>query len=241
MTPRRLRIARVRDRWIRRARRLWHPLDRWRSWFYDLHHYYRHLDWPEYWVRYTNLRLAAQTLHVERAHDFWAHTDYYILRQMYRHRDASFHEVSATIPGGGWLLEWGCGVAPVTNWMRRHRPDVHCIIADVPSRTLEFCKWKYTDRFVRVVTIGEDENPIARVDAVVALEVMEHVPCPIDTLQTLLKALLPGGFLHLDYEDGPAGGGNSEGGVRERRQVLNMLAGLECVVPLATGRGVWRV
>ena len=243
MTPRRLALARTRDTWTRRARRVWHPVDFWRGWFYDLHSYYRNLGWFEFWARYTIERERASELHEIAPADFWSRTEFYVLRQMYRHRDASYHEVSATIPGGGWLLEWGAGVAPVTAWMRRHRPDVRCIVADVPSRTLEFVKWRFRgDQGVRVITIGEDDDLIATCDAAVCLETMEHVPSPIATLQTLLKTLLPGGFLHLDYEDAQeAGGGNTEGGVRERHQVLQMLAGLETVIPLATGRGVWRV
>lgn len=209
------------DVWHRRARRLLHVVDFQRRWFFELAHFYRHLSPQEFWLRYHEERARAKALWAS-GEPAWNLCDYYVLRQQYYHRDACFHAVAARIPPRGTLLEFGCGVAPVSAWLARHRADVRLRLYDIPSRTLEFARWRLPQAVV-VGTLLPNWY-----DAIVCWEVLEHVPYPVDTMRALVNALAPGGVLFVDFV---AGGGDGGGPGREAAiHVLN--DALVCLRPL---------
>lgn len=228
----------TRDDLTRYARRLLHPLDFQRGWFRELQGFYRHLSREEFWLRYHEERAKAAALWAAGipAGDVYQQTDYYVLRQMYYHRDRSFFTIARTIPSGGALLEYGCGVAPVCAWLDRPWWSWGYLNwYDIPSRALEFANWRMTTR------PGEcDADPWDAHDynVIVCLEVMEHLPSPIKTVRELLHHLMPGGHLFVDFvKDDAPGGDNTPAAQAERDEVIALLTSeMTTVVPI-TERG----
>src|SRR3990167_10082907 len=51
-------------------------------------------------------------------------------------------DVARDLPRGGTLLEYGCGIAPVTAWLERRRRDFRAVLLDVPGHALDFAVWR---------------------------------------------------------------------------------------------------
>src|ERR1700752_3056781 len=72
-----------------------------RGWPRELSAYYRGMTEQEFWVRYTIGRMDAATLWERKPRtseadyrSFYAETDYFVLRQMYYHRNLSHHRLA---------------------------------------------------------------------------------------------------------------------------------------------------
>ena len=229
-----LRLAEARDRWCRARRRLLHPFDFQRAWFRELARYYRHLSKEEFWLRYHQGRTDAERM--VPGHSLWQDTDYFVLRQAYYHRDRCFHLASALLPRGGVWLEYGCGVAPVSAWLARHRSDAWGVLADVPGRTWDFAEWRTPRMGPRVwCNVLPSVRPLEGRDLslIICSEVLEHVPNPVATAQTLTRALARGGHLLVNFVETPPRGANLEPAQRHRSATLaHFAAQLETIRPV---------
>ena len=234
---RQLRWAETRDRYCRARRRLLHPWDFHRAWFRELAKFYRHLSREEFWLRYHESRQEADRRASEESHaGVWGETDYFVLRQIYYHRDRCFHLASALLPRGGLWLEYGCGIAPVSVWLARHRPDAWGVLADVPGRTWEFAQWRIRLQSARLwCQVLPPVRPLEGRDLslIICSEVLEHVPDPVATVRTLTRALAPGGHLLVNFVETPASGANLLAAQRQRSATLAYLAAqLETIRPI---------
>lgn len=234
---RQLRWAEGRDRWCRRRRRLLHRWDFQRAWFRELATYYRHLSPEEFWLRYHEGRTEARRRALDQANpSLWTETDYFVLRQSYYHRDRCFHLPSALLPRGGVWLEYGCGIAPVSVWLARHRPDAWGVLADVPGRTWDFAQWRIRSRSARLwCQVLPPLRPLEGRDLslIICSEVLEHVPDPVATVRTLTRALAPAGHLLVNFVETAAHGANLLGAQRQRSATVAFLAAqLETIRPI---------
>jgi len=124
-----------------------------RGWLGELSAYYKGLTIHEFWVRYTLERMDAATLWERKPRSteadyrsFYAETDYFVLRQMYYHGNDCYHEIAATLRRAGRagdFCEYGCGVAPVTAWLRPRFPAWRFTLVDLPTPALEFARWRF--------------------------------------------------------------------------------------------------
>jgi 2-polyprenyl-3-methyl-5-hydroxy-6-metoxy-1,4-benzoquinol methylase len=231
------------------CRRLWRALDRVgcnRGWFKELSLYHRGLTRQEFWIRYTIGRMEAARLWERKPRRtevdyraFYAETDYWVLRQMYYHRNDCFHGIAAVMRRAGRvgdLCEYGSGVGPVTAWVRPRFPGWRYTLVDLPSPMLDFARWRFRD-FANVDNatpgLGAD-LPLARdYDVIVCLEVLEHVINPLEVVRHLVAHLKPGGALFVNFVDEPGGDENLLESAAQRAATIEYLdRELRAVTPL---------
>ncbi len=234
-----------RDLLCRRRLQLLDRLGGNRGWLRELSEYYRGLTLQEFWVRYTLGRMEAATLWERKPRtgetdyrSFYAETDYFVLRQMYYHRNDCYHGIATTMRRAGRegdVCEYGCGVAPITAWLRPRFPAWRSTLVDLPTPTLEFARWrlrKFANVEFKEPGFGAD-LPLSRgYDLITCLDVLEHVVNPLAVTRHLVAHLKPGGTLFVNFVD-DAGGENLVESAAERRETLAYLnATLRAVVPL---------
>ena len=242
-----LRLARVRDRLCRRRNQMLDRLGLNRRWFRELAAYppYRRMTNQEFWVRYTLGRIEAAKLWDSKPRTgetdyrtYYAETDYFVLRQMYYHRNECFHLVAKSMGAvgrAGDFCEYGCGVAPVTAWIRPRFPRWRYTLVDVRSPMLEFARWRF--RNVPYVEFKEpgfgNDLPLTKAyDVITCLDVLEHVVNPLHVARHLAEHLKPGGALHVNFENAP-GGANLVESAAERAETIRYLnATLRGLAPL---------
>lgn len=236
---------RLRDRLCRRRLQALDRLGRNRGWLRELSAYYRGLTIEEFWVRYTLGRMDAATLWDRKPRtseadyrSFYAETDYFVLRQMYYHRTECFHAVAAPMRRGGRtgdFCEYGCGVAPVTAWLRRRFPGWRYTLVDLPAPTLEFARWRF--RGIANVEFEEPglgaDLPLTRAyDVITCLDVLEHVVNPLQVARHLVEHLKPGGTLFVNFVDDAGGENLVESAAQRRATIAYLDSALRAIVPL---------
>ncbi len=234
-----------RDLLCRRRRQVLDRLGLNRGWFRELSAYYRGMTIQEFWVRYTIGRMDAATLWERKPrtseHDyrsFYTETDYFVLRQMYYHRNNCYHAVAASMRRAGRagdFCEYGCGVAPVTAWLRPRFPAWRYTLVDIPSPTLEFARWRFR-RFPNVETkepgFGSNLPLTKTYDIITCLDVLEHVVNPLAVVRHLGDHLKPGGALYLNFLDAPGGENLVESAAQRAETIAYLNSALRGVIPL---------
>src|SRR5256712_1385751 len=142
-----------RDMLCRQRRRLLDRLGGNRGWLRELSEYYRGLTIQEFWVRDTLGRMDAPTLWERKPppseadyRSFYAETDYFVLRQMYYHRNDCYHWIARTLRRAGRegdFCEYGCGVAPITAWLPPRVPPWRHTPVDLPAPAPEVARWRF--------------------------------------------------------------------------------------------------
>ena len=95
------------------------------------------LTLEEFFVRYTLLRQKESprldAVNGEAAaRAFYAESDYLLWRQVVHRRHSAWRRVLWTMRGTtGSLLELGCGIAPVSAWVERRKPDWQYGLCDI--------------------------------------------------------------------------------------------------------------
>ena len=216
-----------------------------RGWLRELSAYHKGLTREEFWVRYTLGRMEAAKLWERKPRStegdyrsFYAETEYFVLRQMYYHRNDCYHDVAASmrrVGREGDFCEYGCGVAPVTAWLRSRFPRWRFTLVDLPTPTLAFARWRFR-RFPNVELeepgLGADLPLTRAYDVITCLDVLEHVINPLEVVRHLVDHLKPGGELRLNFIDAPGGENLVESAAQRADTIAYLNRALEAVVPL---------
>lgn len=204
----RLTLAHHLDRWDARLRRLGEHLGWPQAWLREFRAYLgdSRLEPAEFWARYAAKRdrahaLLSATMTDDDARAFYRDHDYLLWRQLVHRRHAAWRRVLVTMPRRlGRLLEFGCGIAPVSAWLAPRRPRWQYALEDLPSPHFSYGQWRIAphaqfrcSRYAHTCTV------------IVALDVFEHLADPEATARDLVNRLEHGGYLHWNFVDGPPG------------------------------------
>ena len=197
----RLSLAAWLDRWDARRGRL---LEKWgwpQAWLQEFQDYLNEprMTPEEFWVRYTLKRMDAQPritgqLTEAQALAFYRESDYMLWRNLVHRRHSAWRRVLVTMrKRKGSLLEWGCGIAPISAWVQRRRPGWRFDLYDVVgSSHFKYARWR-----IRHLSNGPPH------DVVTLIDVLEHVSDPVTTAQQALAELRPHGYLHWNFVGNP--------------------------------------
>jgi SAM-dependent methyltransferase len=108
-------------------------------------------------------------------------------------------EAVASLPSRGRVLEVGCGAGRFLCALEGLRPELERVGADVSARALAALVARSPETRTRQVDASAATLPAedAEFDAVLALDVLEHVPDPDAMLSEIHRVLKPGGAFHL--------------------------------------------
>lgn len=160
---------------------------------------------------------------------FYQEVDIYPFRQPYNYRLGGFRYLKELVwhKKSPLVLEYGCGSAVLTEYLLARYPELTYTVADIPSTTLEFVKWKkktYEYPYA-ILTIGKGKNGIplkSYYDLIICKDVLEHTPNPLEITSAFCDYLAPGGVLVIDFINAP-GGENLQQAVDEREEVKKIL------------------
>ncbi|HEX8830644.1 MAG TPA: class I SAM-dependent methyltransferase [Longimicrobium sp.] len=156
---------------------------------------------------------------------FYSESETYPFRQPWGTRFGGYRwymDLVRHIPNPS-VLEYGCGSAVLTEWLLARYPHARFTVADIPSLTLDFVRWKQRALKLpyRILTIGprpEDIPVTEQYDLIICSNVLEHTPNPLQIVTAFVDHLNPGGVLVADFVNDP-GGENLDAAVREREAV----------------------
>lgn len=161
--------------------------------------------------------------------DFYKDMDIYPFRQPYIKRFGGFHWYRNLVlhKKNPKILEYGCGSAILTEYLVKLYPSLKFSVADIPSFTLDFVKWKKkTYQFnyeIKTIGIGKEGIPLSdSYDLIICQDVLEHTPNPLEIVEKFIEVLSPTGVLVIDFLDA-VGGENLEEAVKQRDSVKNLL------------------
>ena len=193
-----LSLAAFLDRWESRVRRIGERLGYPQAWLREFSAYRGdpRLTLEEFWCKYTRLREQEQpklrdvTTEAE-ALDFYTTSDYMLVRNLVHRRHEAWRRVLWTMKGHkGVFLEYGCGIAPISAWVRRHRPAWRYRLVDVDSPHRRYGEWRVCDAAATPYLYS------MRCSVTTAIDVFEHLSDPLDVARWLVTFLVPGGYLH---------------------------------------------
>lgn len=161
-----------------------------------------------------------------------------VFRQVYRHRYRGWPDVLEALPHDGVLIEYGCGVAPVTWWLAQRRRDFLPTLVDVPGQALSFALYRLarlrpTFSVGRMIVTDETLPELPTCDVAIVTEVLEHVPSPLAVMENILGALKSGGDLFEDFYAHRGAGSSADlaSAAAERPRVYELI--LRCCAPVS--------
>jgi SAM-dependent methyltransferase len=198
--------------------------------FYFLHGVYRQRLQDMRFDHMSDPALASDDKHLESWRD--SRVVYHLFAHAYRQALSPLraHRFTKFAPRGGRVVEYGCGTAPILTALARHyrHLDLECVGADIPHLLFHYARWKFrADDFITMVAIEPNNDaPLpGSYDTVFCLEVFEHLPRPLATLEHFHRVLKPGGHLVFDYihSDGSPLGLDTAAALRDRPAALRFI------------------
>lgn len=125
------------------------------------------------------------------------------------------------------ILEYGCGLAPITSSLLRvgKKQNLSFTIADIRQINFHYAKFQLGQAVKSFeITPNLIEDLPEKYNAVILITVMEHLPNPLATIKNLTKSLQPGGILFFDYHADDAHGQDTIEAVDQKKDVLDFIS-----------------
>ena len=144
------------------------------------------------------------------------------------------------VKDGCSLVEYGCGVAPLTNYLIENKSilgidpsTINFCLVDVVSEPLEFAEWRLRKKFnkikLEIHRITEDyilPNFKNHFNVICIMDVFEHLPNPYNVVRNIISHSCPKCIMvetWVDKSDGKLGGPDLEEAEMERLKTVNLL------------------
>ncbi|MFH0969674.1 MAG: class I SAM-dependent methyltransferase [Patescibacteria group bacterium] len=160
---------------------------------------------------------------------FYKEVDIYPFRQHYLRRFGGFRWYRRLVdhfkkPS---ILEYGCGSAALTEWFTEKFPECKYTVADIPSATLDFIRWKKKNYGYNyeILEIGKGKEGIPlkeKYDFIICQDVLEHTPNPLEIVESFCSHMSENGILIIDFMD-RAEGENLYESMKQRETVKKYL------------------
>lgn len=166
---------------------------------------------------------------VEEIMQFYKEVEIYPFRQPYTKRFGGYRWIMNLVSHvkNPAVLEYGCGSAILTEYLINKFPNAKYSVADIPSVTLDFIKWK-KEKYgysYEILTIGRGKEGIPlrdSYDLIICMDVLEHTPNPLEIIQSFTDHLSPNGVLVMDFIN-HSDGENLEISMKQRETVKKFL------------------
>ncbi len=96
------------------------------------------------------------------------------------------------------VLDYGSGIGNIALFY--HAQGFHVTLADVSTPMLDFCKWRFAQRGwpAAFIDLKKQKLPIEAFDAIISIDVFEHLYAPWKHLQRLSTAAKSTGMLFIE-------------------------------------------
>lgn len=197
----------------------------------------RPLRYHDFFYLFSNYRKKFQDIELDENQDNFLETwqlpenIYLLFNAIYKYAlsPLSFYPFREYIKKANIILEYGCGIAPITysviKYGRFKRKKLF-VIADIQNHTYHFAKWRlHNVKNVRMIDIDPSQLPILdkNYDLIFLLTVLEHLPNPLDVIKNLYNTLITGGYLIFDFVLGEGKGLDTSQAILEREKILNFI------------------
>jgi 2-polyprenyl-3-methyl-5-hydroxy-6-metoxy-1,4-benzoquinol methylase len=158
----------------------------------------------------------------KQVREFYEDNDFSIYRQAWYRNNSEWETFTDHITPIDKVLDYGCGIAqPLQCFIDKSpRPDI--TLADVPSTTFKYAKWRYGDT-AKYITIKNNHPLKEKYDWIICMDVLEHIPKAYKVFKHLFKHLKPGGNLIFWYEAAHSAGHLIESTSKNRPKVYYLL------------------
>jgi len=215
-----------------------------RDWFDEFYFYWvnnlgcRPLNLYDFFWLYSHYRTRFQTVEVTEhanAHEFtgaWQLYEniYSLFHFVYKYalNPLSFFPYAKYIRHAGHVLEYGCGIAPITYSALKYGNLKKCMftIADLRQFPFHYAKYRLSNyenvSFIDIEAGILPELP-SKYDVVFILQVLEHLQDPLRVIQHLHQNMQSKACLIFDYIKSEGHGLDTIQSVRERPHVLKFI------------------
>ncbi len=130
------------------------------------------------------------------------------------------------INNGDKILEYGCGIAPATEFFLNYslKRNLKITIADIKQINTHYAQFLY-GKNVELILIEPFKNPIInkKFDKIILITVLEHLPDPLTVIKNLTNSLNKNGILIFDYIKSEGNGLDTIEAVKERKNILSFI------------------
>jgi len=153
---------------------------------------------------------------------------YFLFHNYYSNLFTDFSKYLTYIKKGSNILEYGCGIAPITHFYSHFLPhyNLSFTIADIKTVHFHFAGWRFSKHpFIKPFLINpEIDNELSgNYDIIFCVQVLEHLPRPLSVVKHLYNLLNENGIFVFDFIKSEGKGLDTLSAVKQRDATLDFI------------------